>query len=105
MMYSICTNKQKSEFLDNFFNGQEGHFDEETNEVCLKYCQKEINGVIPLYLCDAHWQIAKRKIKPAYALTCSLDLLGYSEDQYFTLPYLVFAAALRTEEQNRHLGK
>ena len=49
-----------------------------------------ITGIMPLYLFPQHWEIARRKLQPVYGLMCSLDVMGYSAEQFYTIPFLVF---------------
>ena len=39
-----------------------------------------ITGVLPLYLFEEHWQIAKRKLQPVFGFMCTLDIMGYSQE-------------------------
>ena len=39
--------------------------------------QENITGVMPLYLFDKHWNIAKRKVQHVYGFMCTLDVMGY----------------------------
>jgi len=56
--------------------------------------REKITGVMPLYLFKEHWNIAKRKIQPIFGFMCTLDILGYSPEQFYTIPFLVLSRAL-----------
>jgi hypothetical protein len=55
--------------------------------------REDISGVLPLYLFDEHWKIAIRKLQPLFGFMCTLDILGYSSEQQFTVPFLVWTRA------------
>lgn len=55
--------------------------------------REDISGVLPLYLFAEHWKIAKRKLQPLFGLMCTLDIMGYSSEQQFTVPFLVWTKA------------
>ena len=48
-----------------------------------------ITGILPLFLFDDHWTIARRKVQPVFGFMCTLDIMGYSSEQLFTIPFLV----------------
>jgi len=56
--------------------------------------REKITGVLPLYLFKEHWSIAKRTLQPLFGFMCCLDVLGYSSEQQFTVPFLVLLKAL-----------
>ncbi|CAG8469306.1 9457_t:CDS:2 [Paraglomus brasilianum] len=56
--------------------------------------REDITGVLPLYINDKHWLIAKEKMKPIMGYITTLDVLGYTYSQMTTIPFLVLAAAL-----------
>jgi len=39
--------------------------------------QENITGVMPLYLFQEHWTMAKRKIQPVFGQMTTLDVMGY----------------------------
>lgn len=47
-----------------------------------------------------HWAIARRKMQPLLGFMCTLDVLGYSAEQYFTIPFTVLSTALFKVKQN-----
>ena len=40
--------------------------------------RENITGVLPLFLFQEHWEIAKRKAAPVYGFLCTLDIMGYA---------------------------
>ena len=54
-----------------------------------------VTGIMPIYLFKEHWEIAKRKIQPVFGYMCTLDIMGYTSEQYFTIPFLVYARAIQ----------
>ena len=59
--------------------------------------RENISGLMPLYLFPEHWELAKRKVQPLYGFMCTLDALGYTSQQFYTIPYLVLAKAIRKQ--------
>jgi len=52
-----------------------------------------ITGIMPLYINEDHWKIARLKMKPLMGWTATLDVLGYAPGQIFAIPFLLFAKA------------
>lgn len=50
---------------------------------------------MPLYLFREHWELAKRKVQPLFGFMCTLEPLGYTSSQFYTIPYLVLSKALK----------
>jgi len=42
--------------------------------------REKITGIMPLYLFNEHWSIAKRIIQPVFGLMCTLDTMGYTSE-------------------------
>lgn len=61
--------------------------------------RENITGVLPLYLFKEHWFIAKRKIQPLFGFMCTLDIMGYSKEQFDTIPFLVLMKAINKHEK------
>ncbi|CAG8787382.1 14355_t:CDS:2, partial [Dentiscutata erythropus] len=55
---------------------------------------ENITGVLPLYINEKHWSIAKERMKPIFGYLTTLDIFGYSYSQITTIPFLVLAKAL-----------
>ncbi|CAG8494496.1 17100_t:CDS:2 [Dentiscutata heterogama] len=55
---------------------------------------ENITGVLPLYVNEKHWSIAKERMKPILGYLTTLDMFGYSYSQVTTIPFLVLAKAL-----------
>ncbi|CAI2171102.1 523_t:CDS:2 [Funneliformis geosporum] len=56
--------------------------------------RENITGVLPLYINDKHWSIAREKIKPIIGYLVTLDIFGYTYSQITTVPFLVLFKAL-----------
>ena len=56
--------------------------------------RESITGVLPLYLFEEHWEVARRKNPPIFGQMCTLDVMGYVDSQLFTVPYLVLCKSL-----------
>ncbi len=48
-----------------------------------------------------HWDIARRKTPPIYGFLCTLDIMGYASNQYFTIPYLVLLKAIEKANETK----
>ena len=55
--------------------------------------REDITGVLPLFLFKEHWSIAKRKVQPIFGFMCTLDIMGFTFEQYVTIPFLVLMKA------------
>lgn len=51
--------------------------------------REQVNGILPLYLFNEHWEISKRTIPSIFGFMCTLDIMGYADDQFYTIPYTV----------------
>jgi hypothetical protein len=62
---------------------------------------------MPLYLFKEHWSIAKRKIQPIFGMMCTLDVMGYSSEQLYTIPFLVYIRAMQKlkDEPNKEINQ
>jgi len=49
--------------------------------------------MLPLFLFNEHWELAKRKAQSLFGFMCTLEPLGYASNQFFTIPYLVLLKA------------
>ncbi|RIA98283.1 hypothetical protein C1645_870824 [Glomus cerebriforme] len=56
--------------------------------------RENITGILPLYINEKHWSIAREKIKPIMGYLVTLDIFGYTYSQISTVPFLVLARAL-----------
>ncbi|CAG8466994.1 1034_t:CDS:2 [Ambispora gerdemannii] len=56
--------------------------------------REDITGILPLYINEKHWQIAKERIKPILGYMTTLDVFGYAYSQLTTVPFLVLGKAL-----------
>jgi len=62
-------------------------------QLALGLGRESITGIMPLYLFEEHWAIAKRKVQPVFGFMCALDVMGYSLEQLFTVPFLALLRA------------
>ena len=69
-------------------------------QLALGLGNEKITGIMPLYLFQEHWNLAKRKIQPVFGFMCTLDIMGYSSEQFFTIPFLVYIRALTKCKEN-----
>ncbi|KAJ6227299.1 hypothetical protein M0813_09880 [Anaeramoeba flamelloides] len=68
---------------------------------------EKITGVIPLYICEQNWKVARLKVKPLFGFMTTLDTLGYSYSQIATIPFLVLSKAaekVETEFEKKRFG-
>lgn len=61
--------------------------------------RESITGCMPLYLFKEHWDIAKRKMPSLMGFMCTADIMGFASNQTYTIPFLVFNAALKKRAQ------
>mmetsp|Transcript_32502 Transcript_32502/g.32230 ORF Transcript_32502/g.32230 Transcript_32502/m.32230 type:complete len:893 (+) Transcript_32502:457-3135(+) len=57
-----------------------------------------INGVMPIYINEDHWQIARLRIKPMIAWDITVDVLGYMPIQIFLFPFSIFVRVFEDAE-------
>ena len=53
--------------------------------------QEDITGVMPLYLCEENWEVAKQLMKMTIAWDVTLEPSGYAYNQIKTVPFLILA--------------
>jgi hypothetical protein len=68
-------------------------------QVVLGTGREPITGVLPLFLSEQHWAVARHRIKPLLGWMCTLNVLGYSRAQLLAVPFLVLAKALRDQQE------
>ena len=68
--------------------------------VMLGLGNEKITGCLPLYLFPEHWAMARRKMGPVLGLVTTLDAMGFSFEQYMTIPFLVLMKAAQKAKQN-----
>ena len=52
--------------------------------------RENVTGILPLFLFNEHWEIAKRTLPSIFGFMWTLDIMGYSEDQFYIIPYTVY---------------
>ena len=72
-----------------------GNFDYKMQgELALGVGRESVSGIMPLFLFEEHWEIAKCKLQPLFGFMCTLDPMGYTMSQLFTIPFLVLNKAV-----------
>ena len=73
-----------------------GNFDikDKGGKLAVSAGGQALTGLMPLFLFNEHWELAKRKAQALYGFMCTLEPLGYTSAQFFTIPFLVLAKAL-----------
>lgn len=61
----------------------------ESGCVIIGQSREIINGGLPLFINESHWQVARLRQKPLYGWMATLDVLGFSTEQVITIPFLV----------------
>lgn len=51
--------------------------------------RENVTGILPLFLFDEHWEISKRTIPSIFGFMCTLDIMGYADDQFYIIPFTV----------------
>lgn len=71
-----------------------GGFDKNADRALITGANREnVTGCFPLYLFHEHFVIAREKMKKIFGFLCTLDPLGFTESQMFTVPFLVLQRA------------
>ena len=63
--------------------------------------REAITGVLPLYINEIHWKVAKEKMKSIMGFVATLDVMGYSFEQIKTVPFLVLTKLLQAQKEER----
>ena len=58
-----------------------------------------INGVMPIYINEDHWKLARQRLKPMIAWNITVDVLGYLPSQLMTFPFQVFVSTLQASTE------
>lgn len=62
--------------------------------------RENVTGILPLFLFNEHWEIAKRTLPSIFGFMCTLDIMGYADDQYYTIPFTVMFKCLEKVQEN-----
>jgi hypothetical protein len=62
--------------------------------------RENVTGILPLFLFNEHWEIAKRTLPSIFGFMCTLDIMGYADDQYYTIPFTVLFKCLEKVQEN-----
>ncbi|KAF9155901.1 hypothetical protein BG015_008150 [Linnemannia schmuckeri] len=57
---------------------------------------ENITAVMPLYINEHHWKVARLRMKPILGYVVTLDATGYTYSQSTTVPFLVLVKALES---------
>jgi hypothetical protein len=72
-----------------------GGFDyKNQGSLALGVGRESVSGAMPLFLFHEHWQVASKRVQQLFGFLCTLDPLGYTSSQFFTIPFLVLTKAL-----------
>jgi hypothetical protein len=71
-----------------------------SGEVVSGASRESITAVLPLFINEHHWKVAKHKMKPIMGYVTTLDVMGYSYSQVKTIPFLVLSKLLTTAKLN-----
>lgn len=69
-------------------------------QVMMGLGRENITGLMPLYLFEEHWAIARRKIAPLFGFMCTLDVMGYTQEQINIVPFLVLLKCIEKVREN-----
>jgi hypothetical protein len=90
---SIYNLKKNQDAAGNFDYANQGH-------LAVGAGNESVSGVMPLFLFQEHWDIAKRKLGPLFGFMCTLDPMGYVQSQMHIIPYLVLLRAIEDVATN-----
>ena len=72
-----------------------GGFDyKNQGELALGVGRESVSGLMPLFLFKEHKDFVRVKMQPLYGFMCTLDPMGYTSSQSFTIPFLVLLKAI-----------
>lgn len=57
--------------------------------------QEDITGVLPLYICEENWKVAKNLMKLAVGWAVTLEPAGYTYSQVKIVPFLILAKVVQ----------
>ena len=63
--------------------------------------RESVTGILPLFLFNEHWEIAKRTLPSIFGLLWTLDIMGYSDDQFYIIPFAVYYKLLEKVAKNQ----
>jgi hypothetical protein len=69
-----------------------GGFEKHKEGIILKGAANEnITGVLPLYICDEHWKVAKKLMRMTLGWNVTLEPAGYTYQQMKIVPFMILA--------------
>jgi hypothetical protein len=100
-MQGLDSHEEKAKAVTGGFISMEDKKNKDTTEgaqVIFGLGRESITGLLPLYLFKEHWMVAKRKLGPLFGFMCTLDVMGFSQEQLSIVPFLVMIKALQNHE-------
>ncbi|KAH7027037.1 hypothetical protein BKA57DRAFT_511641 [Linnemannia elongata] len=74
-----------------------GGFDRDSDaSIAPGLAHENITAVMPLYINEHHWKVARLRMKPILGYVVTLDATGYTYSQSTTVPFLVLVKALES---------
>jgi uncharacterized protein YegL len=86
LKYILDRNQSDTEILNvhgGFLKNFKSHFLDGTH-------RSTYNAMIPLYINEFHWKLARLLLEPLFGYLVTLNIDGYATNQYYTLYFLVF---------------
>ena len=59
-------------------------------------------GIMPLYICEENWKVAKQLMKPSMGWTACGEPLGYTYSQTQTIPFMVLSSLIRAVQEETY---
>ncbi|KAF9138827.1 hypothetical protein BGX30_008706 [Mortierella sp. GBA39] len=80
-----------------------GGFDRDSDaSIAPGLAHENITAVMPLYINEHHWKVARLRMKPILGYVVTLDATGYTYSQSTTVPFLVLVKALESHPMTEH---
>jgi hypothetical protein len=71
----------------------------EAGSVIEGVAREDINGLMPLFIHEDHWKMAREDASPLFGWMTTLDVYGASADQIYTIPLVVLSSFLQPEKR------
>ena len=59
-------------------------------------------GIMPLYICEKNWQVAKQIMKPCMGWNSCGEPMGYTYNQMQTIPFMVQSSFIRAIQETEY---
>lgn len=93
--------KQEEKPAEQFFGVDPAMYQEKWDYWDRVGRRKTFFGVMPLYVCEENWKVAKRLMKPCLGWTACGEPLGYTFSQYETIPFMALTSLIRSAQEVR----